>query len=145
MSTALTLCVWVNGVKHPLFHITVGMLNNPAAKKTVIDQFKGYFGSSNVFKLVFVQKWGQNSILTKSWNPTTNLGLETIRIQMIDFINQKFPGSLDTSRYTQQTLDNFVKQFGPTETRVGMSPQHIDTKGDQSYIGQTIDVTYSLS
>ena len=125
---ALVLVCFIDG---KAYHITICKFVNCGVMITrdVISKFKNYFGRNNTFKLNFYQQWGKKSILTKSWNPITNTGLEEIRKKIFDYIVNTYFGYIDTTRYTNTN---------------GLPPQHITTNDIMQFIGQTFDVTYSI-
>lgn len=125
---ALILVCFIDGKS---YHITICKFANCGVMITrdVIAKFKHYFGRNNIFKLNFYQQWGKNSILTKSWNPITNMGLEEIRKEIFDYISNTYSGYIDTTRYPNTN---------------GLPPQHIATNGNMQFIRQTFDVTYSI-
>jgi hypothetical protein len=135
----LTLKIYFENNKTP-YHITICYVNSQQIIQDVINNYaRKYFGRSKEFVLTFDKFWGQNSILTKSYNPMINVGLEDIRKEIISFINNKYPKSIDTSRYAD-----------------GLPPQHIDIKGDLNSLaitfnlpvagvfGKSVIVTYSI-
>ena len=130
MSHALTLTIYHNGNSTP-FHITICVLNSPnwrAIARDVLRRFAHRFGRAHTFKLLFTRQWGKNSILTKSYDSQRNIGLETLRQAILDYIIKTYGISvINRGRYTS-----------------GLPPQHIHTSGDMSNVGQTWDVTYSL-
>lgn len=135
-------------------HITVVYLKNnyPQIYADIVNNYKHYFGRNNVYNLNIVQSWGKCSYLVKSWNSQTNVSLNNLRIEMINFINQKYPNSIDTSRYDNKFLDNFYgngnfypyhKCIKPLNIIEGYVPQHLVLKNNNS-IGKIFNVTFSI-
>lgn len=117
------------------YHITVCVISCTASvlsdvTRDIVKNYGRFLGSKNNFILKFDTQWGKNSILTKSFNPTNNTGLEKLREQMFSRISN-FPGVVvDTSRYPQNH---------------GFPPQHIDVKGKMNLVGTSITVTYKIN
>lgn len=130
---SLILVIYING-NRTTQHITVGRFKNNTSypdddyfsfimKNEIIPNFGKFLGKNNVYNLFYKQQWGKNSILTDSQS------LEQIRTQMFTFVDNLKGTKTNTTRYPHTN---------------GFPPQHVDTKGDMSLVGQTIPVTFSL-
>lgn len=146
---AIMLRVYENNKKTP-YHITIAMLTSKAnpvtIKHEIIKKFGAYFNEQ--YKLQFVQQWGKNSILTKSWDTKTNIDLETIRLEIFNFINEKYPKCIGTERYNSTTWIKYTDSYSVAGIKTippdGFSPQHINVYGNMDLVGKIIDVTFVL-
>lgn len=123
----IKLAVWrqfAKGVQTP-YHVTVCFMdqNFQEAKSIALKIAKKYFGHTQRFILKFNKQWGKKSILTSSWNPKTNKGLEEIRKEILDAIGSKYSNSINTDRYKKGQIIG-----GQTVILDGLPPQHIEER-----------------
>ena len=136
-------------------YITIVYLKKDFTKihADISQNFENFFGN-NMYNLSVVQKWNNNYCLTKSWQCNNQIGLEIIRTGIINYINNKYPGSIDKSCYNSKTWTKFyadknlvayhksqVPQNLPPD---GLPPEHINTYGNTSLIGQSFYVKYTI-
>ena len=123
-------------VVEDFYHITICYLIKDlnVIYKAVLDEpslkIRKYFGKNTTWTLGIGDKWGLNSryVNARFEQENINIDIDTVRRNIVDYIEHKAPNTIDTSRYPETG---------------GMPPAHIAShklQSDSKYY-----VTFSLA